>query len=72
MLARFPDTRNVRTINRLLTVGLLISGLSIVGIPEPALAVGELTYDGCLASGPMAGCTDLPGSPLDGARGVAV
>jgi Ca2+-binding RTX toxin-like protein len=33
---------------------------------------GRLFFDGCVASAGAGGCTDLPGSPLDGANGVAV
>jgi DNA-binding beta-propeller fold protein YncE len=33
---------------------------------------GQLTYDGCLASDDAPGCADVPGTPLNDPRGVAV
>jgi DNA-binding beta-propeller fold protein YncE len=38
----------------------------------PRRANGQLRYDGCLANDDAPGCANLPGAPLDGARGVAV
>src|SRR5262245_2471414 len=44
----------------------------MAALPSAANAVGELTFESCMASGPGHGCRDLPGAPLDVATGVAV
>jgi hypothetical protein len=41
-------------------------------LASPALAApGQIGYDGCLANDASQGCVDLPGAPLEGARGIA-
>ena len=57
------------TVRGLLAAFCLAVAASLAVVPG---AVGELTYDGCLANDGSDGCVDLPGTPLTGASSVAV
>jgi hypothetical protein len=55
----------------------IIASLAIVlgawlALAGNAHAVGQITYDGCVANDASQGCADIPAAPLDGASGVAV
>jgi DNA-binding beta-propeller fold protein YncE len=49
-----------------------IASLAAVAVPASAGAVGELTFQGCIANGGAFGCIDPPNDSLSAARGVAV
>ena len=51
-------------------LGLLSVVAVALALPAGAGAVGELSFDACFGSG--AGCTSVPGNPLQNARGVVV
>jgi sugar lactone lactonase YvrE len=48
------------------------ASLPAIVLPASAGAVGELTYQGCVANGGANGCVDPPQDPLGNARSVAV
>jgi DNA-binding beta-propeller fold protein YncE len=48
------------------------ASLPAIVLPASAGAVGELTYQGCVANGGLNGCVDPPQDPLGNARSVAV
>jgi sugar lactone lactonase YvrE len=52
--------------------GLALLSLHGIAAPTPAGAVGELTYQGCIANGGLNGCIDPPQDSLGNARSVAV
>jgi sugar lactone lactonase YvrE len=60
---------------RRLTIAVLaigIASLQAIAVPAGASAVGELTYQGCIANGGASGCVDAAQDSLGGAEGVAV
>jgi sugar lactone lactonase YvrE len=64
----------MRTAQRRTSKGLLavcVTGAVALFAPAGASAVGALTYDACLGAA-AAGCTSVPGNPLQPAGGVAV
>ena len=64
---RPPSCRGARI---RVVLGLLSVVAVALALPAGAGAVGELSFDACFGSG--AGCTSVPGNPLQNARGVVV
>jgi DNA-binding beta-propeller fold protein YncE len=59
---------------RKLSLTGLVAGfvLAAIALPSSAGAVGELSYQGCIANGGLYGCVDPPQDSLGLAQGVAV
>jgi len=55
-----------------LIAALVLSIAACLAFADRASAVGQVTYDGCLANDAVDNCFDLPKSPLGGVEEVAV